>query len=145
MHQAAHGRDNRPVVMHSEPQSISRETTFDHDLSATRDRDRLSAIFTDLCEGVSGDLRRKGYAGRTIGVKLRYDNFMTVTRVHTIADATDEMATIRRAAGECLKRVDLARRIRLIGVRVGGLVRAGTPTTVREPDTDRTASLFGES
>jgi DNA polymerase IV len=142
MHEAAHGRDDRPVVTHSEPQSISRETTFDHDLSATRDRDRLSAIFTELCVGVADDLRRKGYAGRTIGVKLRYDNFTTVTRVHTITDATDDAATIRRAAGECLKRVDLARRIRLIGVRVGGLVRAGIASVAREPDAQRTAPLF---
>ena len=121
MHEAAHGRDDRPVVTHSDPQSISRETTFDRDLSATRDRDRLSTIFTELCEGVAADLQRKGYAGRTIGVKLRYDNFATVTRAHTITDPTQDPAVIRRAAGDCLRRVDLARRIRLIGVRVGGL------------------------
>ena len=143
MHQAAHGRDDRPVVTHSEPQSISRETTFERDLSATHDRERLSSIFTELCEGVGGDLARKGYAGRTIGVKLRYDTFATVTRVHTIAEPTQDAATIRRAAAECLKRVDLARRIRLIGVRVGGLSPMDPGAVVRKPDADRaTASLF---
>jgi len=133
MHEAAHGRDERPVVTHSEPQSISRETTFDRDLSARRDRGELSAIFTELCNGVSDDLLRKGYAGKTIGVKLRYDTFRTVTRDRTIAVPTQDATVIRRAAGECLKRVPLERRIRLLGVRAGGLVRA-----------DAVASLAGE-
>jgi DNA polymerase-4 len=143
MHDAAHGRDSRTVVTHSEPQSISRETTFERDLSATRDRERLSAIFTELCEGVVDDLQRKGYAGRTIGVKLRYDNFATVTRVHTIDEPTQAVDVIRRAAGACLKRADLTRRIRLIGVRVGGLVPADAARALREPDPSQvTASLF---
>jgi DNA polymerase-4 len=143
MHDAAHGRDERPVVTHSEPQSISRETTFDRDLSATRDREQLSAIFTELCEGVGDDLQRKGYAGRTIGVKLRYGNFSTVTRVHTIDEPTQSVNVIRRAAAECLKRADLMRRIRLIGVRVGGLSPAVSSHLVQEPDIDRaSASLF---
>jgi DNA polymerase-4 len=143
MHEAAHGRDERPVVTYSEPQSISRETTLERDLSATRDREQLSAIFTELCEGVRDDLQRKGYAGRTIGVKLRYDNFATVTRVHTIDEATQSVDAIRRAAADCLKRVDLTRRIRLIGVRVGGLVPADAASTLHEPDIVRaTASLF---
>ena len=134
MHQAAHGRDERPVVTYSEPQSISRETTFDRDLSATRDRDELSAIFTDLCSGVSDDLRRKGYVGKAIGVKLRFANFATVTRVRTVAEATQDAARIRRVAGECLKRVELTRRIRLIGVRVGALTAVGSEPPLREPD-----------
>ena len=123
MHEAAHGRDERPVVTHSEPQSISRETTFDRDLHPSRDRDELSAIFDELCAGVGDDLRRKGYVGRTIGLKLRYDNFKTLTRDRTIAQPTQDARTIRRAAGECLKRVPLDRRIRLLGVRVGALCR----------------------
>lgn len=143
MHEAAHGRDERRVVTYSEPQSISRETTFDRDLSASHDRERLSEIFSELCEGVAADLRTKGYQGRTIGVKLRYDNFRIVTRVHTSVEPTDEPAIIRRIAGECLKRIDLRRRIRLLGVRVGGLSRANAATSVREPDsTAKGASLF---
>ncbi len=49
MHEAAHGRDERPVVLESEPVSISRETTFERDLHAVRDRAELGAIFTTLC------------------------------------------------------------------------------------------------
>ena len=130
LHLAAHGRDDREVVTVSEPRSISRETTFEHDLSATRDRAELSTIFTDLCVKLAGDLERKHYAGRTIGIKLRFDNFETVTRDQTIELPTQDAETIRRAAGECLKRIELRRRIRLLGVRIGTL----TPV-LRPPDT----------
>ena len=123
LHDAAHGRDERPVVTFSEPKSISRETTFERDLHAVRDRAALSRRFTELCLRVAGDLRRKRYAGRTIGVKLRFDDFRTVTRDVTLPAPTDDASAIRRAAGQCLKRIELSRRIRLLGVRVGALVR----------------------
>ena len=84
MHDAAWGRDDRPVVTESEPVSMSRETTFDRDLHAVRDRAELGAIFTDLCVRVAGDLQRKGYVGKTIGIKLRYDDFRIATRDQTI-------------------------------------------------------------
>jgi DNA polymerase IV len=127
LHRASHGRDERDVVTESEPRSISRETTFERDLSATRDRAELSTIFTDLCVRLAGDLARKGYAGRTIGIKLRFDNFSTVTRDQTIDVPTQDAAVIRRAAGECLKRVPLTRRIRLLGVRMGTLAPVTLP------------------
>jgi DNA polymerase-4 len=123
LHAAAHGRDDRPVVTYSEPKSISRETTFERDLHAVRDRNALTRVFTELCEHVAEDLRRTRYAGKTIGVKLRFDDFRTVTRDITLARPTGDAAAIRRAAGQCLKRIELARRIRLLGVRVGALVR----------------------
>lgn len=117
----AHGRDDRPVVTSSEPKSISRETTFDHDLHPKQDREILSRIFTELCYRVGDDLLSKGYRGHTIGIKLRFDNFQTVTRNISIVDATDDKQLIRLTAGRCLKRVALDRRIRLLGVRVSGL------------------------
>jgi len=125
LYDASHGIDERPLVTHSEPVSMSRETTFERDLHAKRDRAELSAIFTRLAEQVASDLQCKGYLGRTIGIKLRFEDFKTVTRDMSIALATQDAATIRLAAGLCLKRVDLARRIRLLGVRVGTLQRAG--------------------
>ena len=133
MHDAAHGHDERPVVTYSEPKSISRETTFENDLHPVGDRATLSRIFTDLCVKLAGDLQRKGYAGKTIGLKLRFDNFKTVTRDQTIEAPTQDAAAIRRAAGECLKRVPLDRRIRLLGVRVGALSRPGAVTAVKAP------------
>ena len=125
LHEAAHGRDERAVVTWSEPKSISRETTFERDLHPVRDRQALSRIFTDLCMGLTDDLRRKGYAGRTIGLKLRYDDFRTVTRDRTLDAPTQDMRVIRRAAGECLKSVNLDRKIRLLGVRASSLEAAG--------------------
>jgi DNA polymerase-4 len=123
LHEAAWGRDERPVVTESEPVSMSRETTFERDLHAVRDREALGAVFTDLCERVAADLRRKGYVGRTIGIKLRYDDFRTATRDLTLDHYTDDPRVIRQAAGQSLKRVDLDRRLRLLGVRVGKLER----------------------
>jgi DNA polymerase-4 len=124
LYDAAHGIDERPLVTHSEPVSMSRETTFERDLHAKRDKPELGAVFTRLATQVAEDLQRKGYVGRSIGIKLRFEDFKTVTRDMTIELPTADAATIRLAAGLCLKRVDLARRIRLLGVRVGALQRA---------------------
>ncbi len=126
LHDAAWGRDERPVVTESEPVSMSRETTFESDLHAVHDRAELGAIFTRLCEQVAADLQRKGYEGRTIGIKIRYDNFQAVTRDQSLDEYTADAKRIRQVSGQCLKRVDLTRRIRLLGVRVGSLVKAGT-------------------
>jgi len=122
LHAASHGLDERPVVTESEPVSMSRETTFAHDLHAVHDKAELGAIFTKLCERVAQDLQRKGYAGRTVGIKLRYANFKSVTREITVDAFTQDAATIRQIAGQCLKRVPLDLSIRLLGVRVGSLV-----------------------
>jgi DNA polymerase-4 len=124
LHDAAHGVDERPVVTDSEPVSMSRETTFERDLHAVRDRAELGRVFTALCEEVASDLQRKGYRGRTIGIKLRFDDFKTVTRDLTLPDAVADAPSIRHAAGLCLKRVDLSRRLRLLGVRAGALAKA---------------------
>jgi DNA polymerase-4 len=92
---------------------------------------------------LSGDLERKGYVARTIGLKLRYDNFKTVTRDCTLDASTREAKAIRRAAGECLKRVRLDRRIRLLGVRVGALSRAGESSPEVVSNRRKSLPLFG--
>jgi len=130
LHRAAHGRDDRPVVTASEPKSISRETTFERDLHASHDRAELSAIFTALCRRLADDLQRQGYASRTIGIKLRYADFHAVTRDLSLPTAVGDADQIRRAAGECLKRVPLTQKIRLLGVRAGALVPADSAEQV---------------
>jgi DNA polymerase IV len=155
LHAAAHGRDERGVVTFSEPKSISRETTFERDLHAVRDRGVLSGIFTELCVQLAGDLARKGYASKTIGIKLRFDDFKSVTRDLSLPAHTLDAQAIRRAAGTCLKRVDLTRRLRLLGVRAGSLVKLSellapghvrpaepTPVLAREPMASYSLSLF---
>lgn len=124
LHAAAHGRDDRPVETESEPVNMSRETTFARDLHPVSDKAELGALFTQLCEQVAQDLQRKGYVGRTVGIKLRYDNFQSITRDTTLEHATADATAIRKAAGQCLKRAPLHKRLRLLGVRVGGLVKA---------------------
>ncbi len=124
LHEVSWGRDARELVIDSEPVSMSCETTFERDLHAVRDRPELSAVFTFLCERLAADLTRHGFAGRTIGVKLRYDNFQSVTRAQTLEFHTADASVIRHTAGLCLKRAPLERRLRLLGVRIGGLVPA---------------------
>jgi DNA polymerase IV len=142
MHEAAWGRDDRPVVTHSEPVSMSRETTFERDLHAVRDKAELSAIFTQLCERVASDLQRKGYQGRTIGIKLRYDDFKSVTRDLTLELPTADAQAIRRAAGLALKRVPLQQRLRLLGVRVGSLVKTTAKPEPPTPTEDAQQALL---
>lgn len=119
--QAAHGHDERPVIVSAEPKSISRERTFERDLHPRHDRASLTTVFSDLCARVSDDLIRKGYVGRTVGIKLRFADFDTVTRDFTLTTPTADAGIIRRAATECVKRVTLDRKLRLLGVRVTGL------------------------
>jgi len=158
LHEASHGRDEREVVTWSEPKSISRETTFGRDLHAVHDRAELGAIFTELCEHLAGDLARKSYAAKTIGIKLRFDDFRIATRDLTLAAHTLDAREIRRAAGACLKRVDLTPRLRLIGVRAGALARLAdlvaplaphpteaTPATAHEPVGEYSLPLFDDA
>jgi DNA polymerase-4 len=145
MHNAAWGRDDRPLVTDSEPVSMSRETTFDRDLHAVRDKAELGAIFTDLCERVADDLQRKGYVGKTIGIKLRYDDFKIATRDLTIDHPINDAKAIRQAAGQCLKRVPLDKRLRLLGVRVGSLQKSAlrqSVVTLNAINTEAKSDLF---
>ena len=139
---AAHGVDDRPVVTESEPVSMSRETTFEKDLHVQHDRAALGDIFTRLCQQVAADLQRKGYVGKTIGIKLRFDNFQSVTRDNTLAFFTADPLAIRQAAGQCLKRIEFKRRIRLLGVRVGSLVKAADAPSPNSTSEKSLSSAF---
>lgn len=145
LHEAAHGRDERPVVTYSEPKSLSRETTFERDLHARADRELLGAIFTRLCEQLAADLARKGYRAKTVGIKLRYDDFRIATREITLSEPVGDAMEIRRNAGLCLKRAPLERRLRLLGVRAGTLCRGDASAAGAEaskPAENLTLPLF---
>ncbi len=141
LHHAAWGRDDRPLETSSAPVSTSRETTFSRDMHAVHDKAELGAIFTRLCERVADDLVRKGYVCKTVGIKLRYDNFQIATRDTTLPHYTNNAQELRRVAGLCLKRVDLTRRFRLLGVRASGLLPV---SQVQHPDDPQTLDLFAE-
>ncbi len=127
LHEAANGRDDRPLTILREPKSISRETTFERDLHPKGDRDALSRILRDLCERLAEDLARKGYLAQNIGIKLRFEDFRTVTRDHALPQPVADAASLLEAARGNLRRVVLDRRLRLLGLRAGALVRPGEP------------------
>ena len=140
MHEAAWGQDSRPVVTSSEPVSMSRETTFDRDLHAIRDRNELGKIFTELCSKLAVDLQRKGYAAKTIGIKLRYDDFKIATRDQTLESHTLNAKTIRQIAGQCLKRIPLDKKLRLLGVRAALLKKTINVSASTENHTFETSN-----
>lgn len=140
--EAAHGRDDRPVVVESQPKSVSRETTFERDLHVRRDRDALAQVLDALCERVAGDLARKQVRGRTIGVKVRFDDFRIVTRDLTLPRGVADAPAIREAAGLSLQRIPMERRIRLLGVRVGGLSLPGLPDEPAAAPSEAQLALF---
>jgi DNA polymerase-4 len=133
---AAMGLDERPIVEHSEPVSMSRETTLDRDMHPVIDREALGTIFTALCNRLAEDLCARKRLCRALSVKLRNDQFKTITRDLSFAEPTDDARTIRKLAGQCLRRLPMGRRIRLLGVRASRLVARPDP----EPISSRTPS-----
>lgn len=143
LHESAHGRDDRPVVTTREPKSISRETTFERDLHPRLDRAELSRILLDLCERLAADLVRKGLRTGGVGIKLRYDDFSTVTRDQALPEPVADAASLRQAARACLRRVPLDRRLRLLGIRAGHLqTEAEYRERVAHAEARRESGLF---
>ncbi len=121
LHAAARGIDDDPLITHWEPKSRSRETTFQHD---TADWQTIARTLAQLAREVAADLRGEGYRARTVGIKLRFADFETHTREKTLSAPTDSEMVLRKTAFECLGRLKLDRRVRLLGVRVGDLTPA---------------------
>lgn len=134
MHRVSHGLDDRPVVTHSAPKSLSRETTFARDMDVRQDRQALTQSLESLCDRLAQDLLRKQVMTQTIGIKVRFADFRTVTRDVTVGRATDEVETIVRMARECLRRIEWTGRLRLLGVKASSLVD-------NAPDSPRQAAL----
>lgn len=117
----AQGQCERPVRERSETKSVSREVTFERDMQVVADRPVLSAKIEALCGRVADDLQRHELAGKTVGIKLKFADFTTVTRDITLPSTTADPNTILRAARDCLKRVPFEKKIRLLGVRISTL------------------------
>jgi DNA polymerase-4 len=110
--------DESPLVTHWEPKSSSRETTFQRD---TDNWQEIARNLAELTKEVVGDLRQSGYKGKNVTVKVRFSDFKTVTRARTLLESSDSLEEIRRSAFECLGRIEIKQKVRLIGVRVGRL------------------------
>ena len=114
LHERAHFRDDSPVA-DGEVKSQSVETTFDYDIS---DRERLQSILAEQSRRLADGLRKRALAGRTIAIKVRLDDWTTVTRAHTVGAPTNDPDLIATAARELLRVYDPPRPVRLLGVRV---------------------------
>jgi DNA polymerase-4 len=98
--------------------SESRETTFDRDLHGLGALEPvLDRLTNELCETLAREERR----GRTIGIKVRFDDFTTVTRARSLDAAVSDAGTVGGVALDLLRRLDPRRPVRLLGVRVAGL------------------------
>ena len=110
--------DERGIETVRVAKSESRETTFDRDLRGLPELEPvLERLSAQLCETLAREERR----GRTIGIKLRYADFTTLTRARTLGVAVNDHATVGGVALELLRRLDPRRPVRLLGVRVAGL------------------------
>jgi DNA polymerase-4 len=110
--------DDRGIETVRVAKSESRETTFDTDLRGLAE---LEPQLRRLTEQLCGTLERTEQRGRTIGIKVRYDDFSTVTRARSVAAAVNDLDSVWSVALDLLRRLDPPRPVRLIGVRVAGL------------------------
>jgi DNA polymerase-4 len=110
--------DDSPVTQERKVISESRETTFDQDIAGLGG---LEPILAQLVEQLCAGLERQGRRGRTIGIKVRLDDFSTHTRARTLADPVGSADRVGPVAQDLLRRFSPPRPVRLLGVRIAGL------------------------
>src|SRR3972149_943377 len=116
LHRLANGIDDREVEPEHEVKSIGHEDTYDEDI---RDREAIGKEPLSPSHRVAWRLRRKGFRGRTVTLKVKYNNFTQVTRAATLSDPTDDGATIYRTVIPLLNKTEAGRRpVRLLGISV---------------------------
>jgi DNA polymerase-4 len=113
--------DDAPVTEQRKVISESRETTFDRDIASPAE---LEAVLAELVEKLCAGLERQGRRGRTIGIKVRLDDFSTHTRARTLAEPVALADHVGPVAFDLLRRFAAPRPVRLLGVRVAGLEAA---------------------
>ncbi len=120
--------DDSPVTEERKVVSESRETTFDHDIADPAALEQVLERLTEqLCAALVGQERR----GRTIGIKVRLDDFSTHTRARTLAEPVASVDRVLPVARDLLRRFAAPRPVRLLGVRVAGLEPA-TPSDAEQ-------------
>jgi DNA polymerase-4 len=124
LHRHANGIDNRKIEMRSEVKSISRETTFSQD---TFDHRILKGVLSTLCERVGANLRSHDKQARTVSIKLRYENFETLTRSYSTEESVSTDEALFSVASKLLALAlsGTKKRVRLIGVEVSNLIGEG--------------------
>jgi len=130
LQQLARGIDDRPVVAEHEPKSSGSESTFATDLT---DLGQIRQHVATMARDAAAWLLRRELFARTVTIKVRYDDFTTVTRSHS-GDATRDEASIVDRALSLLDRTEAGRRpVRLLGASVSNLCAAVEPMVTREP------------
>jgi DNA polymerase-4 len=119
LHGLAWAEDDRPVVPEGKAKSISHEETYAHDIA---DRERLHREIVRMGDAVASRLRESGLAGRTVSIKVRFHDFATITRSHTVGGGIDNGPEIVRIASALIDAVDVSAGVRLLGVGVSNLV-----------------------
>lgn len=122
LYNASRGIDENPLITHWEPKSSSREITFEKDVD---DRQVITETLAELTSEVVDDIKEAGYKCRTVTVKVRFSDFETHTRAKTLYKPTDSLKKLRKTAFDCLNRLELKKKVRLVGVRVGKLEKVG--------------------
>ena len=110
--------DDSPLSTRREAKSHSVERTFDTDVA---DFERMAEIVESLSAELSRRLQAKHQTGRTVAIKIRQNDWTTITRARTIEEQTNDAATIAATAGELLRENVPARPVRLLGVRLASL------------------------
>jgi DNA polymerase IV len=119
LYRLARGEDSRPVVVGSAAHSIGHEDTFDHD---QQDPLELHRSLLDLAERVATRLRSKSLLGSVVQLKVRYEDFSTVTRRRTVEPPLDSALAILQVAEDLLLRTDAGQRpVRLLGISLSQL------------------------
>ncbi len=118
LHDHARGVDDSPVVPFHEPNSMSREVTFEED---TGDFYIIKETLYELTKEVAGRLKNERYRARTVSIKVRFSDFQTITRSKTLDTVTDSLNDIWYAALGLLESVDMSKKVRLVGVKVSNL------------------------
>ncbi|MDA8171244.1 MAG: DNA polymerase IV [Nitrospiraceae bacterium] len=122
LYEASMGIHESPIITEWKPKSISREETFEQDAANWQ---TVARALASLTRDVVSSMRQEGYAARTVTVKIRFEDFETLSRARTLKQETDDLEVFRRTAFECLGRIELAKRVRLVGVRASGLKARG--------------------
>jgi DNA polymerase-4 len=116
--------DETPIAVVRETKSQSAETTFDVDVA---DRDEMATHIASLSKELCRRLRSRDLAGRTIGIKVRLDDWTNITRAHTVEEPTNDPEVVAPIALELLRAYAPPRPVRLLGVRVAGFAREEPP------------------
>ena len=114
----ARGTDERPVTSDRVVQSIGRETTFANDIA---DRDLLETVLLKLSVDVGRSARKESLKGKTISLKVRFNDFKTISRSHTLTQASNLDDVIYREVCQLLREVELRQPVRLMGVTLSNL------------------------